>query len=185
MLNLILAIETTREEVPETTELEFFRNRLRTLGRLQDRRQRGADTLDESTSISLLTWKNQSGLTVLQDETVDQDNLKMMLALVWSVVNKNPFLIPEVKAGILNLGDSSFFGDQERPLTSSTLAELMTHKNSQGETILQEKNLSERSYNNLISLALSVLASVPRQVKSKRKEEEEEKEETKRLQIVA
>ena len=102
-----------------------------------------------------------------------------------SVVNKNPFLIPEVKAGILILGDSSFFGDQERPLTSSTLAELMTHKKSQGETILQEKNLSERSYNNLISLALPVLASVPRQVKSKRKEEEEEKEETKRLQIVA
>ena len=152
---------------------------------MQDRRQRGADTLDESTSISLLTWKNQSGLTVLQDKTVDQDKLKMMLALAWSVVNKNPFLIPEVKAGILNLGDSSFFGDQERPLTSSTLAELMTHKKSQGETILQEKNLSERSYNNLISLALSVLASVPRQVKSKRKEEEEEKEETKRLQIVA
>ena len=121
----------------------------------------------------------------MQDKTVDQDKLKMMLALAWSVVNKNPFLIPEVKAGILNLGDSSFFGDQERPLTSSTLAELMTHKNSQGETILQEKNLSERSYNNLISLTLSVLASVPRQVKSKRKEEEEEKEETKRLQIVA
>ena len=86
MLNLILAIETTREEVPETTELEFFRNRLRTLGRLQDRRQRGADTLDESTSISLLTWKNQSGLTVLQDETVDQDNFKMMLALAWRVL---------------------------------------------------------------------------------------------------
>ena len=88
MLNLILALETTRDDVPETPQLEFLRNRLRTFGRLQDRRQRREDILDGPTIVSLLRWKNQSGRTVLQDRTVDQDNLKMMLSLAWSLVNR-------------------------------------------------------------------------------------------------
>ena len=40
----------------------------------------------EKTIVSLMTQKNQSGDTVLQDETVGEDNLKMMLALAFSVL---------------------------------------------------------------------------------------------------
>ena len=143
MLNFLLAIETTREDVPETAELEFLRNRLRTLGPRQDTKRGRDDVLDVTTIVSLLTWKNQSGHTVLQDKTVDQDNLKMMLALAWSLVNKKPELIPEVKAGILNLGESDFIKVEDSPLSSSTLTKFMTHKNPQGETILQEKTLNK------------------------------------------
>ena len=61
---------------------------MRTVEPLQDRRRRKEDELDVPTIVSLLTWKNQSGDTVLQDKTVEHDNLKMMLALALSVLEE-------------------------------------------------------------------------------------------------
>ena len=84
MLTLLLAIETPREDGRETPELGFLRNRLKTV----DKRQRTEDVLDVPTIVSLLTCKNRSGDTVLQDKAVDQDNLKMMLALALSVLGE-------------------------------------------------------------------------------------------------
>ena len=165
MLNLLLSIDTTREEGTKTPELEFLQNRLRTLGLLPDERktreESSGDILTLPTIVSLLTWKNQSRETVLQDKTVGKDNLKMMLALAWAVMSKKPELIPDVREGILNLGDSDFITAQAFPLKSSALAKLMTHTNAQGETLLQEKTLNKNTHKILLSLALSLLEDVP------------------------
>ena len=157
MLNLLLKIETTREDGSEIPELEFLQKIPRTLGPLPDERKTRGDILTLPTIVSLLTWKNQSGQTVLQDKTIGKDNFKMMLALAWSVINEKPELIPEVREGILNLEDSEFITAQDSPLPISTLTELMTHTNAKGETLLQEKTLNKRTKQTLLSLVISAL----------------------------
>ena len=87
-----------------------------------------------------------------------EDNLKMMLALAWGAVSESPELIPEVREGILTLGDLNFITAQDSPLESSTA--LITYQDETTVPILQDENLNERSYSRLISVALSVLEDV-------------------------
>ena len=100
-----------------------------------------------------------------------------------SLISLTHSLIPKVRREILKIEIDELLNDNCN--FSMTIGALITCQDESNVPILQDENLSETSYNKFILLALSVLASVPRQVKSKRKEEEEEKEETKRLQIVA
>ena len=157
MVSLLLSIETSSEDFRSTSELEFLQNRMRIIRALPDERKTRGEILIQPTIVSLLTWKNQSGETVLQELTVAQDNLMMMLALAWSAVSQSPELVPEVKEGILNLADSDFITAQDCPLRSSTMAELMTLTNARGETLLQEKTLNKSAYRILLSLAMSAL----------------------------
>ena len=159
---------------------------------MPDERKRGEDILTLPTIVSLLTQKNQSGDTVLQDKTVVEDNFKMMLALAWSVLSEKPELIPEVREGILNLEDADFIShlaeivnakneeaEESRKLRGLTIAALITYQDETNVPVLQDQNLSQRSFKNLISLALSVLKDVVK-LENKRRVEGGEEEERRR-----
>ena len=61
-------------------------DRLKELNQSQDESE---DILTVPTILSLIRWKNQRGITVWEDETVGEGNLKVMLALVWGVLNQD------------------------------------------------------------------------------------------------
>ena len=95
--------------------------------------------------------QNQRGNTVWQDETVGEDNLKVMWALAWGVLNQDPELVPEVRKGILKT-DFIKSLTEKSPLTSTTLTDLMTQTNAEDKTILKET-----TYKILLSPAISDL----------------------------
>ena len=72
----------------------------------------------------------------------------------------------------------------EEGKTGPTIVTLITFQDETNVPVLQDTNLSERSYSNLISLALSVLEGVPSDNEFPMSRSEEE-EETKRLEAAA
>ena len=161
MLNLVLPLSIGGEFV-KTAELEFVEDRLKELNQSQDESE---DILTVPTILSLIRWENQRGITVWEDETVGEDNLKVMLALAWGVLNRDQdqdqdqALIPEVRKGIVKIKDSDFIKSltEKSPLTSTTLTDLMRHKNPEDKTILKETALIRTTYKILLSLAITDL----------------------------
>ena len=153
-LNFLLSTATTRD-YSSIPVLQFLKRSLDRVALQQDESERNTDDILTGPTIAVLLTRKVEGKTVLRDQNVDEDNFKMMLALAWDAVRESPELIPEVREGILNLGDSDFINVQGCPLTSSTMTELMTQTNAHGETLLQEKTLNKSAYQTLLSLAMS------------------------------
>ena len=125
----------------------------------QDESEGNNDDILAGPTIAAFLTREVEGKTVLQDKNVGEDNFKMMLALAWDAVSENPELIPQVREGILNLRDSDFIGhlSKNSPWASSTVAALMTHKNEEGKTIMEENTEYQRTNQALLSLAMSAL----------------------------
>ena len=82
MLNLLLPM-SIRDDGEGVPQLEFLQARLRLLGR------EGSE-LDVSVITSLMTWEDVEGLTVLEDEALDPENQRMLIALAISTWNESP-----------------------------------------------------------------------------------------------
>ena len=145
-------------------------------------------SLPSSTLTKLMTHKNPQGETILQEKTLNKRIHQLLLSIVISSLNESLTeglsLMSEVRREIVKVESAKLLDDNN--MTGPTIAALISYQDEANVPILQDENLSETSYDKLISLALSVLASVPSDNKSSLYErEKEEKEETKRLKIAA
>ena len=119
-----------------TPEIEFLLNRLTKLTLAKN-------ILTVPTVLSLIKWKNQRGSSVFEDESISQENLKMMIVLALGTVYETTEIVPEIKKGFLMLDEPHFIED------------LMKSRPSTYETIMKQRHPEVRTHKKLLSLAIS------------------------------
>ena len=119
-----------------TPEIEFLLDRLTKLTLAKN-------ILTVPTVLSLIKWENQRGSSVFEDESISQENLKMMIVLALGTVYETTEIVPEIKKGFLMLDDSDFIED------------LMKSSPSTFETILKQRLPEVKTHKKLLSLAIS------------------------------
>ena len=139
MLNLLLPM-SNRDDDDGVPQLEFLQARLQLVGR-------EGGKLDESVITSLMTWKSEDGLTVLEDEKVSHENYRMMLALAIPTCNNNDTsILPEIRRGVARPENQDILKELRKYVDvtiSWQMAErLITYQSKEAVPILQEKGPS-------------------------------------------
>ena len=155
MLPLALSVINEHAEViPEVKKWLHIPDNLKILQSLAE-----GNCLPCPETTKLLTHKDAAGKTILEDETLPDKIYKELLALALNMVNKNDLLVPEVKREIAKVENLTILQAkaEEKCLTGPTISNLLTHKNDEGQTILEDETLAENTYKVLFKLALSAL----------------------------
>ena len=112
------------------------------------------------TITKLVLRRNTEGLTLLQNETLSAQSYTMILSLIFSVVNTEPELIPEVMREMIRTENWHIMKKLEKGdiLSGPPITAMITHKNADGKTVLQDDSVSDqRMVLSMLSLAVGVL----------------------------
>ena len=125
---------------------------------------------------ALITYRDETSVPILQDQNLSERTHTILLSLALTASNDNYSLIPEIRREIVRVENEELLSEEGKNHRVPTIAALITYQDEAHVPVLQDQNLSQRSYSNLISLALSVLEDVVN-LSATRVEEEEDEEE--------